>query len=227
MQDRVALFNKVEERNLRIFQKRYHRALVTRVLEAIGSQKKRLLDIGCGYGNITNILASKGESVIGIDLQGNFYPPYISPKLDFCRGSALHLPFRDEAFDCIISLDVLEHMKSGVDFVQEAYRILKRKGVLMIETPNRERLSVRLLSKISRHTQSFPKCYGYDSVLGEILHFKEYTKLELHNLFESFNFIQIDISGMWLGLVTPEIGFPNAPKVLEDLCQSWIVKAVK
>lgn len=227
LQERVALFNKVEERNLHIFKKRYHKALIMRILEAIGSKKAKLLDIGCGYGNLTKIFASKCESVVGIDLQGNFYPPYISPKLDFCKGSALNLPFEDEAFDCIISLDVLEHMKNGVDFVQETYRILKRNGVLIIETPNRNRLSVRLMSIINRNTPTFPKSYGHDPVLGEILHFTEYTKLGLRCLFESFNFMQIDVSGLWLGLVTPEIGLPDAPQILDDFCQSWIVKAVK
>jgi len=223
----VALYKRVMERNLHIFQRRYHRALVWRIFEAIGPKREILLDIGCGYGNVTNVLTFKGELVIGIDLQTIFFRPYISKKLDFCRSEALHTPFRDETFDCIVSLDVLEHINNDVAFVQEAYRVLKREGVLLIETPNRERLSVKLTSKISRHARSFPKCYGYDPVLGEILHFREYTKMELHRLFGSFNFREINISGLWLGLVTPEIGSPKAPKKLEHLCQSWIVKAVK
>ena len=220
---------KVRERIARFSRSRYHAMLVSRVLEALCPNEGvcgRLLDLGCGCGDKTAFWSLKAKEVIGWDLQNIFYKPYIS-QLSFCRADALHFPFSDQTFDYIVSLDVLEHIEDDVGFVREAWRVLKPNGTLIIETPNRDRLSSRILRVFNRRTSTFPRCYGNDLVLGPILHVREYTKEKLMELLDYFDFEEVQISGVWLGLVTPEIGIEKHPRIFENLCQSWIVRAVK
>ena len=50
-------------------------------------------------------------------------------------GDAENLAFADGAFDLIIASEVLEHLWAPESFINEAYRTLKPRGHLIIETP--------------------------------------------------------------------------------------------
>jgi 2-polyprenyl-3-methyl-5-hydroxy-6-metoxy-1,4-benzoquinol methylase len=226
-EDLEVLRKKVDQRNSIIFSKRYHRGLISAVLKAIPPQSKRILDIGCGYGNITKFLETRGQTIVGLDLGGLFYRPYISQKLSFLKSDALHIPFGDDTFDCVVSLDVIEHIDNDLSFLREVNRVLKPEGFTIIETPNRCRLSMRILSLLKDNSQMFPKSYGHDELLGDIIHIREYTKTELEKIFNLANFKEINISGHWFGFTTPEIGMQKAWRAFEPLSQSWIIKAVK
>jgi ubiquinone/menaquinone biosynthesis C-methylase UbiE len=225
--DMEALRKKVDERNSIIYNTRYHKGLISTVLKAIPPQSKKILDIGCGYGNMTKFLEEKGDLIVGIDLGGVFYLPYVSEKLSFLKSDALHIPFHDETFDCLISLDVIEHLQDDQGFVNEIKRVLKPNGLAIVETPNRRRLSAEIIGFFKRNSRKFPKSYGHDPLLGDILHIREYTKPELKKLFEISNFSEVNVSGHWLGITSPEIGMQKPWKMFESLSQSWIVQAVK
>jgi len=74
---------------------------------------ERVLDVGCGTGSLTFLLAEQGdlESICGID----YAPPYIEhasrrntdPRISFRVGDASALPFPDAAFDRVLSLLML------------------------------------------------------------------------------------------------------------------------
>lgn len=223
----MEVLRKVNHRNSIIFSKRYHRGLISTVLKSIPPQSKRILDIGCGYGNMTKLLEKRGETIVGLDLGGLFYRPYVSEKLSFLKSDALHIPFCDDTFDCVISLDVIEHIDDDMSFVCDINRVLKPGGLAIIETPNRRRLSVRILSLLKNSSQTFPKSYGHDELLGDIIHIREYTELELEKLINLANFKEINVSGHWFGFTTPEIGIQKPWRTFEPLSQSWIIKAVK
>jgi ubiquinone/menaquinone biosynthesis C-methylase UbiE len=226
-EDLEVLRKKVDQRNSIIFNARYHKGLISTVLKAIPPQSKRILDIGCGYGNMTKFLEKKGDTIVGLDLGGLFYLPYVSEKLSFLKSDALHIPFRDDTFDCLISLDVIEHLQDDQGFVDEVKRVLKPNGLAIIETPNRRRLSAELLSLFRQNSNNFPKSYGHDPLLGDILHIREYTKPELQKKFEFSKFKKITVSGHWFGITSPEIGIQKPWRILESFSQSWIVKAQK
>jgi ubiquinone/menaquinone biosynthesis C-methylase UbiE len=224
-----AIRKKVNHRNSIIFSKRYHRGLISTVLKSIPLQSKKILDIGCGYGNMTKFLEKKSDTIVGLDLGGVFYLPYLSEKLSFLKSDALHIPFCDNTFDCVISLDVIEHIDDDMGFVCDVNRVLKPGGLAIIETPNRRRLSMRILGLLENnaHAQKFPKSYGHDQLLGDIIHIREYNKPELEELFSLANYEEINVSGHWLGFTTPEIGVQKPRRIFEPLSQSWIIKAKK
>jgi SAM-dependent methyltransferase len=99
----------------------------------------RVLDAGCGEGYGTDILAGAASSVVGVDLE----VPVIRraaeryPRAEFRAGDIGSLPFPDESFDAVVSLQVIEHVGDPSRFLQECARVLGRGGRLVLSTPNR------------------------------------------------------------------------------------------
>lgn len=101
-----------------------------------------ILDAGCGTGSILNRLRRYGTA-FGVDLS--------RVALTYCRSrglsalaqaSVLSLPFKDEAFDLVISTDVLYHrgVEDDAQALQEFYRVLRPHGALIVNVPAHERL---------------------------------------------------------------------------------------
>lgn len=98
-----------------------------------------LLDIGCGPGSITNVLAGHVKSVIGIDIDGETIrsAQAIATRekinnLRFIHGSMLALPFEDESFDAVTFHAVLYHLDEATlsTALSEACRVLKPAGLI-------------------------------------------------------------------------------------------------
>lgn len=109
-----------------------------------GIKKMRVLDAGCGTGYGSYILAQTAESVTGIDISDETIQwcreHYESQdNLIFLQASLDELPFENGEFDCIINLEVIEHVDKDIQnkFLKEAKRVLKPTGVLIMSTPNK------------------------------------------------------------------------------------------
>lgn len=96
----------------------------------------RILDAGCGTGGLLEFLGY--QSSFGIDISAT--------ALGFCRKRAIKhisrasleaLPFADESFDIVVSLDVLYHKGVGEDVaaLAELSRVLVSGGILIINLP--------------------------------------------------------------------------------------------
>lgn len=118
------------------------RALVREVADraSIGSST-RLLDVGFGYGqqdrifleeydckeivgiNITASQVSKAEELLQefVD-QGRFLPHV---------GDAVKLPYSDASFDRVTAIESPFHFHTREDFLEEAYRVLNREGIMV------------------------------------------------------------------------------------------------
>jgi tocopherol O-methyltransferase len=104
---------------------------------------QNVLDIGCGIGGSSLYLAQKfGAMVTGITLspvhanraQERARAAGLAAKTDFQVANALEMPFADNSFDFVWSLESGEHMPDKVKFLQECYRVLKPGGKLMLAT---------------------------------------------------------------------------------------------
>lgn len=101
------------------------------------AQRYRILEIGCGTGNVLRVLdqACPGGIVIGVDLfaQGLRYARHrtICPLI---QGDIHHLPFNTQ-FDLIGLFDVLEHLPDDEGILQHLQSMLKPGGRLFLTVP--------------------------------------------------------------------------------------------
>lgn len=103
--------------------------------------KKRVLDLGCGDGYGSYLLAEKARKVVGLDINEQMINKaaknYQAENLKFKVGSALALP-RLEKFDVVISLQLIEHIVDTDLYLNLLRKILKNGGKAIFSTPNRE-----------------------------------------------------------------------------------------
>lgn len=96
----------------------------------------KLIDMGCGTGIVMEEIKPFGE-VWGLD--------FSQEALDFCqqRGHeflkkanlSLRLPLKSNFFDVVTALDVLEHLEDEKTPLSEFFRILKKRGILILAVP--------------------------------------------------------------------------------------------
>lgn len=99
---------------------------------------KKILDAGCGQGLLVEHFINKGYDIKGIDA---FYgSDYVK------KGDLLKSGFKEETFDAIFCLDVIEHFPfdQQEEVVKELTRILKSNGIIIWSIPNLAHLSSRV-----------------------------------------------------------------------------------
>lgn len=111
-------------------------------------QGEKILDAGCGLGTFSIEAYKRGAQVYAIDYskKGIEIAKELSNivlglnEIKFLVSSVCNLPFEDMVFDKIICADLVEHIlkKEFELFLKESYRVLKKKGELLIYTPNTE-----------------------------------------------------------------------------------------
>lgn len=102
---------------------------------------ERVLDIGCGTGFATEGLVERGADVDGLDQSVHqLAKARGKDELDdvrFVRGDAENLPYADETFDGVWSSGSIEYWPSPVDALDEAHRITKPGGRILVVGPRR------------------------------------------------------------------------------------------
>jgi len=107
-------------------------------------QAERILDVGCGIGGSSLYLAQKfNASATGITLspvqaarakERAQAMGLDSSRSNFLVADALNMPFADNSFDLVWSLESGEHMPNKKQFLQECYRVLQPGGTLIMAT---------------------------------------------------------------------------------------------
>jgi SAM-dependent methyltransferase len=109
---------------------------------AVQTPKGRLLDWGCGFGQMTHLLKRRGFDVTSFDIGE---PTKKLPDIPLCRNLEVvrtmeptKLPFGDQQFDSVLSCGVLEHVEEApacgneVASLHEIARVLRPGGRLLI-----------------------------------------------------------------------------------------------
>ncbi len=94
-----------------------------------------ILDVGCGYGTISEPLRQMGNYVTSIELPGAANLAHRRGIPLVIAGDAEHLPFVSNSFDVVLASEVVEHLWNPHNFFGNAYRILRANGYLIISTP--------------------------------------------------------------------------------------------
>jgi SAM-dependent methyltransferase len=122
-----------------------------------------IMEIGCSSGFLIKDLVKTFPEVTVIGADVVKYPLYRLakelPGVPLMRFDLLQCPLPDQSVDVLIMLNVLEHIDDDITALKNAYKLLKRGGVLIIEVP------------------AGP--YLYDQYDSELHHFRRYSATEL------------------------------------------------
>lgn len=127
-----------------------------RMLDAISSllgHNKKILDAGCGTGNLVVRLAKNNE-VIGIDFSHEMLKAAMKKTRNFNNvsiigGDVTSLEFEDKSFDAVVSVNVFFNLNNPEKAISEANRVLKDNGTFTVSCPlSGVKLDKELLDKV-------------------------------------------------------------------------------
>jgi SAM-dependent methyltransferase len=140
-------------------------------------QFKNGIDLGCSGDSILYFL----ENVLNKSFLDIAYFPLkqytgVSRYNPLC-GGLTQLPYRDQSFDFVSALDVLEHIRDDDSAVSEISRILKHQGIAVITVPHRMKYYTK-----------------QDRLIG---HYKRYEIDQIISLFKKYNLYQVRTFGVY------------------------------
>ncbi|MGW5365394.1 class I SAM-dependent methyltransferase [Actinopolymorpha pittospori] len=164
----------------------------------------RVLDAGCGEGYGANLLASSTPSaVVGLDYDAATaqHARRAYPDVSVVRGNLVTLPFADDSFDGLVSLQTVEHLWDQEAFVAECARVTAPGGMVVMSTPNR---------------LTFPP--------GNICHARELTAAEFRSLLDRPGLADVALVGLRHGARIEEFERRHGDVVKAQLAaspQAW------
>lgn len=142
-----------------------------------GTEDAPILDVGCGWGQWLEFLRATGYVARGLDRNRVMVQNCLERGLDVVEADVIEGLRRQEAnsLGAITGLHIIEHLplKSWLSFLQEALRILKPGGLVILETPNPRNLLVGSSDFYRDPTRTTPIFPDTMEIVGEILGFSE------------------------------------------------------
>jgi 2-polyprenyl-3-methyl-5-hydroxy-6-metoxy-1,4-benzoquinol methylase len=193
----TTLLNKYQYSYQNSYSGHHHEYLITPLLGMLSeisssdTQKPRILDIGCGNGSLTNIIARQGYQITGMEQSesGIKLASENFPDCHFIQGSIYDRPDREleNAFDLVISTEVIEHLYYPRELVKYARKCLKPNGRLIVTTPYHgywKNLILAASGKMDSHL----------TTLWDGGHIKFFSVSTLTTLLQSEEFIDLQFS---------------------------------
>ena len=151
--------------------------------------KGKAYDAGCGRGEWLELMLEEGLDPYGVDLEDGMLAACHELKLSVGKGDAVEFiaSLEDESQIIVTAFHVVEHISFSAlqTFINEALRVLKPGGLLIMETPNPENIKVATenfyldpthIKPIPSKLLSFlPEFYGYKRT--EIIRLQENKEL--------------------------------------------------
>jgi len=131
------------------------RRIAEKIQEVVEIEGREVLEIGCGYGRVTQFLAGLPCRFVAIDPDSDrlVMARDLLPNVDFHCASGECLPFTDGRFDCVIFTQSLHHHSDGRTALREAARVLKQDGRIVVIEPVNDGELERLLNLLDDETR--------------------------------------------------------------------------
>ncbi len=171
------------------------------LLEHVGTDDGRVLDVGCGEGRLAAELARAGFRVVAVDVAAEPLRRARQRNADLdlrlvpIEGS---WPLPDASFDVVWAGETIEHVADTAGWLSEVRRVLRPAGTLLLSTPAHGRLAMLRLA-LSR--RAFDAHFDPRSD-----HLRFYTRRTLTRLLEDFRFEDVRVRGAG--------GLPGARRLL-------------
>ena len=105
---------------------------------------KKVLEFGCGSGYGSHIISNECKHITAVDISEDAISyakqNYKNENLEFQQIHNIEhskMNFENNSFDVVISFQVIEHISDSMAYINELYRVLKNKGIIIIVTPDR------------------------------------------------------------------------------------------
>jgi len=177
----------------------------------------RLLDLGCGNGSFLFKIKDKAKELHGVDISPSRIAEAEKLRDKDHKGSNINLttvdidkslPYKDDYFDVITCIATFEHIYDPYTLIKEISRILKKKGVLVLEVPN----IVWLPRRIGFLLGNLPRTSNESGWDGGHLHY--FTVGTLRSFLKEHEFEVLKVSGAgifsrlrntWVSLLSGDI----------------------
>ncbi len=150
---------------------------------------ERVLDLGCGEGAFSGVLAAAGARPVGVEVAAEPLrrARRLLPEVEFRLAAEDRLPFAAAGFDVVWAGEVLEHVADGVGLLDEVRRVLRPGGRLLISTPDHPR---RLVLGLALRRRAFERHFD-----PRADHVRFFTRRTLRVLLEAAGFTPVSIRG--------------------------------
>lgn len=156
------------------------------IVKEVGLGKK-VCDLGCGDGSLGERLMKNNNLVFGADA--------VQPQVDIAKSKGLEasvadlnsdsLSFESNNFDVVIATEVIEHLLSPDNLLDEAHRILKNDGKFIITTPNLASLGRRIFLLFGKN----PVIEVSPNEKRAVGHLRYFVKESLYGILKDHKFI--------------------------------------
>jgi 2-polyprenyl-3-methyl-5-hydroxy-6-metoxy-1,4-benzoquinol methylase len=174
------------ESDRKVFTKIY-----SRILERLEEFKvKNVLDAGCEEGKLTMMLVENGYEAEACDIDVS----RIKSKFK-CKKCDLNdvMPYEDNSFDCVLAVEVIEHLANPFNLLKEMHRVLKPNGVAILTTPNILNIWSRIKFLVKGDLYLFDR--NVDLSRGSV-HISPFTYYHLEKMAKYIGFKIIDVEGV-------------------------------
>lgn len=129
--------------------------IAEKIFQIVDLKCKKVLEVGCGNGRISSLLASKTEQLIAVDPDQLKIEEAKSRDVgaEYYVGSGENLVFSDNVFDVVVFTLSLHHQNSQ-QALNEAKRVLKKSGVILVIEPGVEGEIEKLFSLLVNEDQA-------------------------------------------------------------------------
>lgn len=168
---------------------------------------RRVLDAAAGDGSVSRRMTEMGFQVISADLHFA-HPPEVPSPIEIDLNETL--PFPDEHFDAIVSIETIEHLENPWRFMRELARVCRVGGFVIVSSPNvqnaESRLRMALMGRLAWFGPSVVSPLGHITPIFDFLLDKMADRAGLIKDQVRFSRTRVPMTGLHVPIHTSFLG---------------------